>query len=382
MRILLIGNMTFYHVGAFFRNALQALGQPHLALDQSLYEQIAWPPMARKIAFRLMGRRPLGYWRLNRDILAAARDFGPEIVLITGSCPVAASTLRELKERMGALLVNYATDHPFNRLVCARWVAANIPLYDLYVCTKRAIMDDVRAAGCRRVAFVPFGYEPSLHFPDDFSSREEFDRFTCDVVFVGGGDRDRYPYFEALVGGIPHLRLNLYGGYWDRNPTLRRYARGLALGRDYRLALRGAKIAPCLVRRANRDGHVMRSFELPACGAFMLAQRTVEHQEFFREGEEVAYFSSPAELVEKVRYYLKHDDERQRMAEAAHHRVTTANHTYANRLEQILELAGALICERRGVARSTEAQKNVDVLGPPTGVCEPAAKLAASRRES
>jgi glycosyltransferase involved in cell wall biosynthesis len=350
MRILLIGNMTFYHVGAFFRNALRALGQPHLVVDQSHYDQTAWPATARKIALRLMGRRPLGYGRLNRDILAAARDLAPEMVLITGGSPVAASTLRELRQRMGALLVNYATDHPFNRLACARWVAANIPLYDLYVCTKRAIMDDVRAAGCRRVAFVPFGYEPSLHFPEEFSSREESERFTSDVVFVGGGDRDRYPYFEELVREIPNLHLNLYGGYWDRNPTLRRYFRGFALGRDYRLAMRGAKIAPCLVRRANRDGHVMRSFELPACGAFMLAERTAEHQEFFREGEEVAYFSSPQELVDKVRYYLEHGDERKRMAEAAYHRVTSGNHSYADRLQQILELAGPLIRERRGAA--------------------------------
>jgi hypothetical protein len=339
MRILLIGNMAFYHVGAFFRNALHTLGQPHIALDQSLYEQIAAPPIVCKVAYRVMGRRPMGYRRFNRDILAAAQDLGAEMVFVTGNAPVAGSTLRELKERVGAVLVNYATDDPFNRLVCPRWVVANIPFYDLYVCTKRAIMDDVRAAGCRQVAFVPFGYDPSLHFPDNFGSAGEFEGFSCDAVFVGGGDRDRYPYFEALVRAIPDLRLHLYGGYWDGNPTLARHDRGLARGRDYRLALRGAKIAPCLVRRSNRDGHVMRTFEVPACGAFMLAERTTEHQEFFREGEEVGYFSSPAELVEKVRYYLNHDNERQRMTEAAYRKVTSGNHTYAHRLEQILELA-------------------------------------------
>jgi hypothetical protein len=343
--------MIFYHVGAFFQNALQALGQPYVALDQSVYEQIGWPPIVGKVAARLMGRRRLGYRRFNRDILAAARDLGPEVVLVTGAAPVAGSTLRQLKEQTGAVLVNYATDDPFNRLACPPWVAANIPLYDLYVCTKRAIMDDVRAAGCRQVAFVPFGYEPSLHFPDGFESAEEFEKFSCDVVFIGGGDRDRYPYFEALVGAVPGLRLHLYGGYWGRNPLLARYHRGFALGRDYRLALRGAKIAPCLVRRANRDGHVMRSFEVPACGAFMLAERTTEHQEFFREGEEVGYFGSAEELVDKAGYYLNHDSERQRMAEAAYRKVTSGNHTYAHRLQQILELAAPLALHLQRLAQ-------------------------------
>ena len=339
MRTLLIGNMTFFHVGAFFRKALQSLGQPHVAVDQTARDPAGWPPIVRKVAGRLMGRRPLGFWRFNRDILDAAQSLRPEVVLVTGSAPVAGATLRELKKQMGAVLVNYATDDPFNSLASPRWVAANIPLYDLYACTKRAIMEDVRLAGCRQVAFVPFGYEPSLHFPERFESAEESERFSSDVVFIGGADRDRYPYFEALVRVIPSLRLHLHGADWNRNSTFAPYRRGCAFGRDYRLAMAGTKIAPCLVRRANRDGHVMRSFEVPACGAFMLAERTAEHQEFFREGEEVSYFGSPGEFAEKVRYYLNHDDERQRMAEAAHRKVTSGNHTYADRLKQILELA-------------------------------------------
>ena len=56
----------------------------------------------------------------------------------------------------------------------------------------------------------------------------------------------------------------------------------------------------------------------------------MEHQEIFCEGREVAYFSSLAELVEKVRYYLRHDGERHRVAEAAYRKGTTGNHTYAH----------------------------------------------------
>ena len=48
-----------------------------------------------------------------------------------------------------------------------------------------------------------------------------------------------------------------------RDRELRRYHGGFAVGRDYRLALSCTKVAPCLVRRSNRDGHVMRTFERP-----------------------------------------------------------------------------------------------------------------------
>jgi spore maturation protein CgeB len=97
------------------------------------------------------------------------------------------------------------------------------------------------------------------------------------------------------------------------------------------------------VRRANRDGHAMRTFEIPACGAFMLAERTEEHLELFVENKEAAYFGPDEELLEKIDYYLVHDAERQRIAQAGYERVTSGKHTYRNRIQQILELAQALL---------------------------------------
>jgi spore maturation protein CgeB len=346
MRVMLLGNLTFFHVGAFFKRALECLGYPHVALDFTSCERPGWPSLARKAAYRLLWRRPPGYWQFNRQVVATARDFVPDVVLVTMGSVVRPAALRAIKAATGAVLVNFATDDPFNPRSNPRRVVASIQLYDLYACTKTAIMGGVRAAGCRNAVYVPFGYEPSLHFPGLFDSAEERKRFSSDVVFIGSGDSDRYPYFEALVDRIPGLRLRLHSPYWDNNPRLRPYARGQALGRDYRLAVAGAKIAPCLVRQANRDGHVMRSFEVPACGGFMLAQRTPEHERLFEEGKEVGYFSSPAELVDKVRYYLAHESERRRMARAAHLKVTTGKHTYLDRLQQVLAYASSLRANR------------------------------------
>jgi spore maturation protein CgeB len=86
----------------------------------------------------------------------------------------------------------------------------------------------------------------------------------------------------------------------------------------------------------------MRTFEIPACGAFLLAERTEEHLELFEENKEMVCFESPEELVDKVRYYLAHDKERQRIAEAGYGKVTGEKHTYQDRLSEILNKADSL----------------------------------------
>src|SRR3984957_2087038 len=188
-------------------------------------------------------------------------------------------------------------------------------------------MNDVRRAGCASVGYVGFGYKPEVHFPEAPATDEERERFACDVMFVGGCDAHRIAYFEALIRAMPDVKLRLYGQYWERARSLRAYARGFAIARDYRLAVGGAKIAVNLVRRANRDDHVMRTFEIPACGGFMLTERSAPHEELFHEDHEAGFFGSHDELVARVRRYLPRDEDRARIATAGHRKITLGRHT-------------------------------------------------------
>lgn len=74
-------------------------------------------------------------------------------------------------------------------------------------------MRDVTKAGCAEVIYVPFGYKPSVHFPEPPVTAEEHGRFDSDVVFIGGCDRDRVPFLKTLVRAVPGLNLVLYGGF-------------------------------------------------------------------------------------------------------------------------------------------------------------------------
>jgi spore maturation protein CgeB len=338
MRVLLVANGLSHHVGAFFRRALEQLGHEYSFVDEQKY--FGGVSFLHKFAFRALGRRPLAYWTFNRALLSETRRFRPQVVLAVKGAYIAPSVLGTIRTENGASLVNFATDDPFNSVNSTRDILKGFAFFDIYATPRRSNIPDLQQAGCHKVIYLPFGYDPAVHFPECPANGDEAMIWCSDMVFAGGADDDRLPYLEALAAQ-PNLDLHLYGGYWNRNHQLRSHWRGFAVERDYRLALGGSKIALCLVRRANRDGHVMRTFEIPACGVFMLAERTGEHLEFFEEGKEMACFSSPQELVDKACYYLAHTDERQRIAEAGYRRVIRNRHTYQDRLVELLRLANA-----------------------------------------
>ena len=306
--------------------------------DETPYHNRLRTSLAHKVIYRVLGGRPATAWAYNARLLKLASECRPELVIVAKGALVFPKTLRRLRA-LGARLVNYATDDPFNNVSSDGWLRAAIPEYDLYACTKRAIEADVRAAGCGRTAFVRFGYNPTLHFPERPATDAEARAFSSDVVFVGTADSDRLPYLDALLS-IPRLRLAVYGSYWDRQPErYRRHARGPVVGRAYRLALGSTKIALGLVRSANRDQHTMRTFEIPACGAFLCAKRTGEHLELFREDFDAVFFNDPDELRSQVMRYLGDEDARRRIVAAGFCTVTQGAHTYADRVVEMASLA-------------------------------------------
>jgi spore maturation protein CgeB len=136
--------------------------------------------------------------------------------------------------------------------------------------------------------------------------------------------------------------VTVVGGYWERYAAFRARALGIKPPEIVRALTAAARVNLCLVRRANRDGHVMRSFEIAAAGGCMIAEDTHEHREIFGpEGEATVYFRNAEEAVERTRALLCSSSERRRLAAGLHRRIVSGAHTYANRLATMLEIASS-----------------------------------------
>jgi spore maturation protein CgeB len=109
-----------------------------------------------------------------------------------------------------------------------------------------------------------------------------------------------------------------------------------AYGDEFAKVMCASAVCLNFLRKANRDTETTRSIEIPACGAFMLAERTKQHQEMFTEGTEAIYFESKEELLEKVKYYLTHKEIRIQIALAGYRRCLLEDYSYENQLKLIL----------------------------------------------
>ena len=83
-----------------------------------------------------------------------------------------------------------------------------------------------------------------------------------------------------------------------------------------------------------------RNFEVPGCGGFLLTGMAENLGQYYEIGKEVVCFDDRHDLIEKVRYYLKHENERAVIAQAGYER-TLREHTYARRFREIFEQIGA-----------------------------------------
>lgn len=227
-----------------------------------------------------------------------------------------------------------------------------IRLVDHYFVWAPHLVENARAAGARHVGYLAFGFDPLLHAPLELTAADR-ERFSADVAFIGNWDAKREAWLAAFDGS--GLRLAIWGSdYWKhrcRSQYLRSCWRGhVVVGGDFRRAVAGAKVCVNVLRRQNEGGHNMRTFEVPGCGGFLLAEWSGDQAGHFRPDVEAVYALNPKEMAELARHYCENGPAREAIRAAGHARATV--HTYAERAREVVDavLGGRSPPDRDGAA--------------------------------
>jgi len=158
------------------------------------------------------------------------------------------------------------------------------------------------------------------------------------VGFVGAWEKERCESILYLANN--GIKVKVYGdGKWKDYKGVNNLEISPGLfSEDYSKALQAFKISLCFLRKMNNDLQTSRTMEIPACGGFMLAERTTEHLELFEEGKEAEYFSSNEELLEKCQYYLINADKRRMIAKAGTNRCAISGYSNEESIRRMLKI--------------------------------------------
>ena len=85
------------------------------------------------------------------------------------------------------------------------------------------------------------------------------------------------------------------------------------------------------------SGIPLRVLDIMGSGGFVLTNYQSEIAENFVDGEELAVYSSLEEAVDKCRYFLSNDRERERIAEKGYQKVKS-DFTYEKRIQEMLSI--------------------------------------------
>ena len=151
------------------------------------------------------------------------------------------------------------------------------------------------------------GFEPTIHRP--IASIEK----DIDVLFVGSMNQRRN---RMVTEASERCEITVAAAY----------------GSEMIKLLNRAKIVLNMHISSLLDTET-RVYEVLGCRAFLLSERLSAENPFSEA--DLAQFDSIEEMVDKVRYYLEHEDERQAIAWHGH-LTALKGHTYADRARQIL----------------------------------------------
>lgn len=204
---------------------------------------------------------------------------------------------------------------------------------------------------------IPNAANPVYHFPVEPDRKYDYD-----VVYLGAKLGKKRWFIDNVLSPLrKKFRVGLFGPGWTLSDNfLRALSKACRKATFYdlagwvdgrRLALppqdenrlySSAKISLNFHER-EEDGsqpHYIvnqRAFKIPACGGFQICDHVPALDKYFNKEELVTAYLDPYDWIEKVEYYLSHEQERQQIRSNGTKRALR-DHMSTNRVQQVLRL--------------------------------------------
>ena len=242
----------------------------------------------------------------------AVAEFRPDILFVIRGNSFDRDFLKILRSKYETKnLVGWWTEAP-------KWfdaLKADASTYDKYFC--------IHKAGYTEADNIE--YFPALAVDNHLYRKiVPIPQVQRDVVFVGVWNEQR----QKVIEGISGFPVSIYGPKWKAknvfNPSIRRMIKQKAIwGEDLVKLYNCSKIGLNITSWNDKklSGLNMRVFDIPACGTFLLTDSSEELEEYFNIGYDIEVYRDLEELRDKLKYYLKNDTARAKIAANGYNKV-------------------------------------------------------------
>lgn len=166
--------------------------------------------------------------------------------------------------------------------------------------------------------YWPLASDPVLFKPAHDMVRD------IDVLFIG----NKYGVRAKIISALEryNIRVQCYGDGWINGYV--NSEQNIALSRRARIILGVGTVGHC------DDVYTLklRDFDAMMTGALYLTHRNPDLCRIFNEGEEIEYYETVNEAASKIRYYLNHPVERERIGRNGQLKAI-ADHSWIKRIE-------------------------------------------------
>jgi len=193
--------------------------------------------------------------------------------------------------------------------------------------------------------YMPWACNPHMFYPLSGQSK------TIDVSFIGTPYGPRLEYIQFLIDN--GINLQVYGRGWGKYPGIKKNWGGFLSNEKMLEVVSGSKInLNFLWTSADKERCMIkaRTLEISACRGFQLSNDSDEFANYgFVDGVNIAVFHDKQDFLEKIQYYLNHDDERESIRYKAYEHVLQ-HHTWEKRFHGVfgrLDNNGAATLKRQ-----------------------------------
>jgi len=264
----------------------------------------------------LFGHRKFGVGAANRELRSLCRDMAPDLLLLGHADVIWPETIAQIRAELPALRVlQWNVDAMFTPDNVAR-LSANLDVVDATLVTTAG--EDLKplVRPGKFLGFLPNPVDPSVETGCNYRQ----DKLPYDLFFPCGNDK-----IPRYVCGQDWRMTELVREIERGAPGLRMLTPGVAgqpklAGAAYQRALESAAIGLNISRR---NDHFLYSSDRLAHmignGMAVLIDRATGYDRLF-DDDELAFFSTVDELVEKIRWLIADPSARRRLAESGRRR--------------------------------------------------------------